>query len=269
MKQYGVKLILICTLGLNIGVPNFGYTQDDKGDGAVALFERAFSDLSKAKTQGRKKNARMFLSINASLTLIFPNDRANAKKIAAYIEKAANINVSCAQFALAEYYYNGVRIFDDKEKSDVEIFPMDKEKSFIWVKRSAENGCPGGQEDLGLAYAQGDGVLENDRLAAKWGEKAAFNGRITAMMRTSANYGAGKGVNRDKVKALAWILVAESEISKTNSDKVGLTEKLLALVPEMKEDFKSHLTQAQVEKGQDMAIDLSRRVEKNRSNFGG
>jgi TPR repeat protein len=68
----------------------------------------------------------------------------------------------------------------------------------------ADQGFVKAQVNLGLMYAYGRGVPQNDAEAAKWFQKAADQGDAFAEHNLGVMYDAGRGVTRDRVKAAAW-----------------------------------------------------------------
>jgi TPR repeat protein len=55
----------------------------------------------------------------------------------------------------------------------------DYEAAARWFLRSAEQGNPDGQVNLGVAYGKGQGVKQDDIAAVKWFRKAAEQGNST------------------------------------------------------------------------------------------
>ena len=72
-------------------------------------------------------------------------------------------------------------------------------------------GIADSQNNLGLMYAKGNGVAENDALAVKWFRKAAEQGYGHAQNNLGAMYANGQGVQRDSVMALLWWNLARAQ----------------------------------------------------------
>ncbi|MHB0973042.1 MAG: tetratricopeptide repeat protein [Thiobacillus sp.] len=69
----------------------------------------------------------------------------------------------------------------------------------------AEQGDAHAQLQLGLRYAEGDGVIQNDKEAAKWFALAAQRGLTEAQYRYGLALLQGRGVLQDYRAAFTWI----------------------------------------------------------------
>ena len=69
----------------------------------------------------------------------------------------------------------------------------------------AAAGDPDAQLRLGLRYAEGDGVIQNDKEAAKWFEQAARQGKTDAQYHYGLALLRGRGVVQDYRAAFSWI----------------------------------------------------------------
>ncbi len=72
------------------------------------------------------------------------------------------------------------------------------------LRPKAEIGDAGAQLALGRAYQDGNGVPQNDELAARWYRKAAEQGNAVAQNNLGVMYRAGSGVEKSKEEALKW-----------------------------------------------------------------
>lgn len=72
------------------------------------------------------------------------------------------------------------------------------------LQAKAEGGDAAAQLALGVAYDEGNGVLQSDALAAKWFRKAADQGNAEAQNALGVMYRVGLGVERNKEEALKW-----------------------------------------------------------------
>ena len=77
-------------------------------------------------------------------------------------------------------------------------------QDFDEVKRKAQKGDVEAQYDLGVMYAEGQGVAQNYGEAMKWVKKAAKKGNAEAQYKLGWMYAAGKGVSRNPGKAEKW-----------------------------------------------------------------
>lgn len=109
------------------------------------------------------------------------------------LEAIADTGDCDAQFALANRL---IKRFHSKMGT-----PKDAIVAAQWYRRSAEQGHCNAQYRLGLAYAKGEGVIEDWREAARWYLKAANQGNAWAVHRLGECYRTGIGVIQDRAKA--------------------------------------------------------------------
>ena len=81
-------------------------------------------------------------------------------------------------------------------------------ESFEETKARAEKGDDIAQVNLGYMYANGEGVLEDDKEAVRWYRKAAEAGNIEAQNNLGIMYINGEGVLQDYVTSYAWANIA-------------------------------------------------------------
>ncbi|MGA8212631.1 MAG: GAF domain-containing protein [Candidatus Sulfotelmatobacter sp.] len=78
------------------------------------------------------------------------------------------------------------------------------------LRQLAGNGDPAAENALGLRYASGDGVKQDDKEAAAWFTKAAENGNVKAEVALSTRYWAGRGVPPSLGQAYFWAVLARA-----------------------------------------------------------
>ncbi len=78
------------------------------------------------------------------------------------------------------------------------------EDDFDAVKKAAELGDVDAQAMLGVMYARGDGVPEDDTEAVRWYRKAAEQGDARAQAMLGVKYSSGEGVTQDNAEAVRW-----------------------------------------------------------------
>ena len=71
--------------------------------------------------------------------------------------------------------------------------PQDDKEAFNWYRKSAEQGHAGAQVNLGLMYTNGEGVPQDDKQALKWFRKAAEQGDAQAQVNLGVMYEEGAG----------------------------------------------------------------------------
>jgi TPR repeat protein len=89
--------------------------------------------------------------------------------------------------------------------------PKDATKAIEWLQKAAMQGHARGQYDLGLAYSRGEGVPENVIKAAELEQKAADQGFAPAQGLLGWMYANGEGVPKDLDKAVAWYQKAANQ----------------------------------------------------------
>jgi TPR repeat protein len=75
---------------------------------------------------------------------------------------------------------------------------------FDETKALAEQGVATAQYNLGVMYADGDGVPENGAEAVKWFRKAADQGYVNTQFNLGIMYAAGEGVPENDAEAVKW-----------------------------------------------------------------
>ena len=88
----------------------------------------------------------------------------------------------------------------------------------------AEAGDAYAQNNLGVMYDKGEGVLQDDSEAVKWYRRAAEAGDAVAQNNLGAMYGKGEGVLQDHRLAYMWFNLAAAqgdEDAKENRDKAA------------------------------------------------
>lgn len=89
--------------------------------------------------------------------------------------------------------------------------PQDDQQAIPWYQLAADQGNAGAQVSLGLMYAEGRGVAQDDTQAVTWYRKAAEQGNAKALYNLAFMYRSGRGVPQDNVKAYAWYSLAEDQ----------------------------------------------------------
>ncbi len=88
------------------------------------------------------------------------------------------------------------------------------------VQKAAEQGLAEAQIVLGLMYARGEGVAQDDKQAVVWTRKAAEQGDAKAQLLLGAMYFDGRGVAQDYKLAYVW-----SSVSAANGDVEAATNR--------------------------------------------
>ena len=91
--------------------------------------------------------------------------------------------------------------------------PQDNAEAARWFRLAADQGHAEAQYDLGIAYVNGRGVPQDEDEAARWFRLAADQGDVRAQTSLGSMYANGCGVSQDRVTALMWLSVAAAQIS--------------------------------------------------------
>ncbi len=114
-----------------------------------------------------------------------------------------------------------------------------------WFRLAAEQGHADAQYDLGLMYANGEGVVEDDTEGAHWLRMAAGQGHAEAQYRLGRMFEEGEGVARDPEEAVRWyrlageqgIVLAQYQLGKlyasTEENSSAIPEATLQPSPQM------------------------------------
>ena len=92
-------------------------------------------------------------------------------------------------------------------------------------KVKAEQGDANAQFNLGVMYANGEGVIQDYKQAVKWYRKAAEQGDATAQYNLGVMYDNGRGVPKDYVMAHMYWNIAAVSGNKSAIKGRGLVEK--------------------------------------------
>ncbi len=90
-------------------------------------------------------------------------------------------------------------------------FPVFAQIDFEATKARAEQGDAGAQRFLGVMYATGAGVAQNDQEAVKWYRLAAEQGDADAQYNLSVRYSTGAGVPQNGIMAYVWASLAAAQ----------------------------------------------------------
>jgi hypothetical protein len=76
------------------------------------------------------------------------------------------------------------------------------------VPPGRRQGDASAQNNLGVMYATGQGVPQDDAEAVRWYALAAEQGHALAQYNLGGMYSSGRGVARDSVRSYMWMLLA-------------------------------------------------------------
>ena len=79
------------------------------------------------------------------------------------------------------------------------------------------------QYNLGICYAAGQGVRQDDKEAAKWWRKAAEQGHTEAQHNIGSCYVNGQGVEQDYEEAVKWLRLS---LAKGDTESLNVLKML-------------------------------------------
>jgi uncharacterized protein len=139
------------------------------------------------------------------------------------------------------------------EDADAAIKRGDYVTAMQLMRPLADQGNPQAQVVVGLMYAQGSGVLQDQIEAFKWFRKAADQGYATAQLMLCGVYSTGDAsVPQDYVAAHMWCNLAASRVSHSKNEMLDANELLNAAVKK-RDELASKMTPAQIAEAQGLA----------------
>ncbi|PSJ16774.1 tetratricopeptide repeat protein [Nitrosomonas supralitoralis] len=139
--------------------------------------------------------------------------------------EAARAGDPVAQNGLGVMYYTGDAV---SKTTSGQVLNTDPELAAGWFYRAAEQGYADAQFNLGLMYANGEGVTQDMEQAVELFKKAAVQGHVDAQNNLGAMYFTGEGVVRDEKQAIEWFEKAAaqgSEDARINLDAIKSSGK--------------------------------------------
>jgi TPR repeat protein len=107
---------------------------------------------------------------------------------------------------------------------------------------AAEQGDAMAQFNLGLMYANGDGVAADPVEAVKWYRLSAEQGNARAQVHLGIMYAEGKGVAQDDVQTLAWWKLAAAQGVVQAAKNIGI--------------IRARMTAAQIAEAHELSLSL-------------
>jgi uncharacterized protein len=105
--------------------------------------------------------------------------------------------------------------------------PQDDKTAVMWYTLAAEQGDAGAQFNLGLMYDNGQGVPQDDKTAVMWYTLAAEQGHAKAQTNLGTMYGMGTGVIQDWVYAHMWGNLGASNGNENGGELRDIAAKLM------------------------------------------
>ena len=96
-----------------------------------------------------------------------------------------------------------------------------------WYRLAAEQGFAWAQSNLGVMYAKGEGVPEDNAEAVRWLRLAAEQGLASAQFYLGIMYAKSDGVPEDAVYAYAWFSIAAAQGNTNAKEAKEFVAKLM------------------------------------------
>jgi len=109
-----------------------------------------------------------------------------------------------------------------KEAYDLAVERGDYATAMRELRPLAEQGLAAAQFNLGLLYANGQGVQKDDAQARQWYEKAAAQGHADAQANLGILFVYGRGVPQDYKMAVYWLRLSANQGNDLAQRKLGL-----------------------------------------------
>ena len=109
-----------------------------------------------------------------------------------------------------------------KEAYDLAVERGDYATAMRELRPLAEQGLAAAQFNLGLLYANGQGVQKDDAQARQWYEKAAAQGHADAQVNLGILFVYGRGVPQDYKMAVYWLRLSANQGNDLAQRKLGL-----------------------------------------------
>jgi hypothetical protein len=127
--------------------------------------------------------------------------------------------------------------------------PQDDKEAAKWFRLAAEQGLADAQNNLGVMYAKGQGVPQDYKETAKWYRKAAEQGNAIAQDALGDMYEKGQGVPQNKIVAYALYNLAAANDASNEVAKKATSHRNTLL---------DKMTPREIEVGQALSRELAK-----------
>jgi TPR repeat protein len=150
-----------------------------------------------ALMQAAAEAGNTLAQFNFAQLLVDEDPADGLARAATYYERAAEAGLPDAQYAMAQFYANGV---GGKKRDDA--------KARTLLFKAARQNYDTAQIDLGAWLIEGRGGKRDLVAGFQWTKQAAEGGNVAAQNRLAKLYMGGIGVEPDSILAAAWYIVA-------------------------------------------------------------
>ena len=135
----------------------------------------------------------------------------DAKQAAEWFRKSADQGFPRSQFILGMFYRDGTGV------------KADPTESTKWLTLAAEQGYANAQYELGNELYGEEADSAKDAIAARWFRKSAERLQPDACFSLGHCYLYGRGVVRNKIEGLAWMLMRSEKLGRESKDELMRT----------------------------------------------
>ena len=125
--------------------------------------------------------------------------------------------------------------------------PQNYKQAVDWFTKSARQGIPQAQNNLGFMYYKGEGVPQNKKQAVDWFTKSAKQGDPKAQNNLGLMYYKGEGVPKNYIHSYSWISLAASNNYQQARGLIVLLEQVM--------------TPKQIASAQELSIKISNTIK--------
>lgn len=237
-----LSIVILFASSQSFATKKDGETFDDY----VELLPKAIRLLNN-KDEEMRNNSKAFIQKLSIISVGSKKYSKDPKKFVELIKLSAESNVSCAQYAYSEYF-KGLII------DGVDIVKKSNSDRIKWLQLAVEGGCKQAQLTLAGELKEGDLLTANFKKSFELYRQLAISGDPFASIQVGIAYAIGEGVERDQVKALAWIYYTLPMVS-INSISESEKEAATTLI-KLRKHSESKLTAAQISKATKIAEEL-------------
>jgi hypothetical protein len=152
----------------------------------------------------RLPRAHLYLLISCLIAIAFALGYILAPSIQPWIQEKLQARDRIAEHTVLASSHPPQPIATTPTAPAIETANLDQ------LQQLAGKGDPAAENALGLRYASGDGVRQDDTEAARWFTKAAENGSVKAQVALGTRYWAGRGLPPSLTQAYFWTVLARA-----------------------------------------------------------
>lgn len=200
---------LINTIETHIGIP-------------IRHSEPTLPNNNDKESQASLTIERLFSSASKYLSTAKLPDASISRQKSKYINKLYSLGLSCTergeQELAAAYYKKAAEEGDAKAQNNLGLcyeygqgVIQSNKEAVRWYRKAAEQGYTNAQNNLGLCYEYGLSVEQDEQEAVIWFRIAAEQGNATAQYNLGKHYDDGRCVKQDFKEAVKWYMKAAEQ----------------------------------------------------------